>query len=141
MKKGLIYTVMLCAMVLLHACKPGGGSAADAKKPESEHLVVITAANFEQHVEKTDKLVMVDFWAPWCGPCKAIAPAVSAIADDYAGKVTVGKVNVDNDGELAQKYGVQSIPNIKFIKGGKVVDEVVGLVSKEALEEKIKKHL
>lgn len=141
MKTGMVYTAALFVMVLSQACKPGGGSSEEVAKAESEHLVVVTAANFEQQVAQNDKLVMVDFWAPWCGPCKAIAPAVSEIADDYAGKVTVGKVNIDNDGELAQKYKVTSIPNIKIFKGGKVVDDIVGLVSKGELEKKIKEHL
>jgi len=145
MKTGLIYTGVFCVVILFQACKPvevsSSGDTGEEKKAESNNLVVVTAENFDEQVAQNDKLVMVDFWASWCGPCKAIAPAVSAIADDYAGKVTVGKVNVDNDGALAEKYGVQSIPNIKFFKGGKVVDEIVGLVSKEELEKMIKKHL
>ena len=116
MKKGLIYIAVLSGLLLFQACQPSG-----PQKPESKNLVVVTAANFEQEVLKNDQLVMVDFWAPWCAPCRAIAPAVAAIADDYAGKVTVGKVNVDNDGELAKEHKVVNIPNIKFFKGGKVV--------------------
>jgi len=163
MKTGIIYTVAFCVVAFFPACKPGAATSGGKRgagesgvdtgnevKAESTNLVVLTAANFEQQVAQNDKLVMVDFWAPWCVPCTAIAPAVSELADDYAGKVTVGKVNVDNDGVIAEKngveslskkYGVQSIPNIKFFKRGKVVDEVIGLVSKEVLEEKIKKHL
>lgn len=150
MKTGL-YCVALCAVVLFPACQPpgagsSGGTEPDAgeeEKPGSKHLVVLTTENFQQQVMASEQLVMVDFWAPWCPPCLELAPIVSELADDYAGKVKVGKVDVNVEGNkpLSDKYVGEGIPVVKFFKGGKEVDEMVGLVPKEELEKKIKKHL
>ncbi|MBP5427200.1 MAG: thioredoxin [Clostridiales bacterium] len=97
----------------------------------------ITNANFEQEVMKSDKLVVVDFWATWCGPCRAIGPVVDELAQEYNGEVVIGKINVDEEGELSRKYKVMSIPTIMLFKNGEVIDKVVGLRSKEDLIELI----
>ncbi|MBR6524863.1 MAG: thioredoxin [Clostridia bacterium] len=95
--------------------------------------LTITKANFEQEVLNSDKPVLLDFWAPWCMPCRMIAPIVEEIAEDTAGKAVVGKVNVDEEGELAMKFGVASIPTLIVFKGGQEVKRVVGVQSKAAL--------
>ena len=97
----------------------------------------INESNFEAEVLNSAKPVMIDFYADWCGPCKMMSPMVDALAEAYADQFVVGKVNADDNGELAAAYNVMSIPNIKFFKDGKVVDEVVGAQPKEVLEGKI----
>ena len=89
----------------------------------------ITVDNFEEKVLKADKPVMVDFWASWCGPCKMVGPIIDEISEEYAGKVTVGKVNVDEEGSLASEYAVVSIPTIIIFKDGKQVEKLVGVRS------------
>ncbi len=93
--------------------------------------VVITTENFEKEVLKSDLPVLVDFWATWCGPCRMIAPVIEEIAQDYQGKIKVGKVNVDEQGELAVKYGISSIPTLLLFKGGEVVKKTLGYMPKE----------
>jgi thioredoxin 1 len=107
----------------------------------SQFLGVATDENFEGEVLKSDKPVLIDFWAPWCGPCKAIGPIVEEIASEYADKVKVMKMNVDERQESAVAYGVRSSPTLMMFKGGKVSDTLIGLVAKEKLEEFIKKSL
>lgn len=97
-----------------------------------------TDANFEQEVLKSDIPVVVDFWAPWCGPCRMVAPVIDEIAKDYQGKVKVVKLNTDENQLTAFNYGIRSIPTIGIFKDGKVVDAVIGAVPKKYLEEKIK---
>lgn len=99
--------------------------------------VVITKNNFEDEVINSDIPVLVDFWATWCGPCKMIAPIVEEIAKDFEGKIKVCKVNVDQEGELAIKFGIMSIPTIMIFKGGKVEKTLVGYRSKEELLEEM----
>lgn len=101
----------------------------------------LTDANFQSTVLDSDKLSMIDFWAVWCGPCRAVAPVVEQLAHEYKDTVVIGKVDVDNNPEVATQYGIRSIPTILFIKGGKVVDKQVGAVPKNVLEAKIKAHL
>jgi len=103
--------------------------------------VVLNEQNFTQEVLKSELPVMVDFWAVWCGPCKVLGPVVAEIAKDYEGKLKVGKVNVDENNQLAMTYGVMSIPTLKFFKGGKLVGELIGAAPKASLEAEIKKHL
>lgn len=98
----------------------------------------ITDATLEE-VLATDKLVIIDFWAEWCGPCKMVGPIIDQISDEYEGKVVVGKVDVDNNDDATSKYGIRNIPTILYIKNGEVVDKVVGAGSKSAFVEKIEK--
>ena len=100
-----------------------------------------TDQNFEQEVLLNNKLSVVDFWAPWCGPCLALGPTIESLATEYDGKVNIGKVNTDENSELSIKYGITSIPCVLFIKDGKVVDKQVGAVPKAALERKIVSHI
>ncbi|SFG48831.1 thioredoxin [Oribacterium sp. WCC10] len=96
-----------------------------------------TKDNYTKEVLESDVPVMIDFYADWCGPCKMMMPIVEALAEEYDGKIKIGKVNSDEEMELATTFGVRSIPSFFFIKGGKVVDNVVGALPKEALEEKL----
>ena len=100
-----------------------------------------TDANFQSNVLDSDKLSLIDFWAEWCGPCRAIGPVVEELSREYNGKVNVGKVNVDQNPTLSMNYGITSIPAILFIKGGKVVDKQIGAVPKSVLDKKIQAHL
>ncbi len=100
-----------------------------------------TDSNFEEVVLKSDKPVLVDFWAEWCGPCRVIGPLVEEIHNDYEGKAVVGKVNVDENREVAAKYGIRSIPTILYIKNGEVVDKLVGQVPKNQLTDKLDAQL
>ncbi len=102
---------------------------------------VYTDATFESEVINSDKLTVVDFWAPWCGPCLALGPTIEGLAKEYEGKVNVGKVNVDENPQLSVQYGITSIPAVLFIKGGQVVDKQVGMASKGVFEKKIQQHL
>jgi thioredoxin 1 len=99
--------------------------------------LTFTDSNFEAEVLQTNKLNVIDFWAPWCGPCLALGPTIEALATEYEGRVNIGKVNTDENADLSIKYGITSIPCILFIKDGKVVDKQVGAVPKAALERKI----
>ena len=98
-------------------------------------------ATFEQEVLNSDVPVLVDFWAPWCQPCKMIAPAVAALAGEYAGQAKVGKVNIDEQQNIARRYHVMSIPTILVFKGGEPVAQVVGALPKPKIEEALKKAL
>ena len=95
--------------------------------------VVLTTENFENEVIKSDIPVLVDFWATWCGPCRMIAPVIEEIAEEYQGKIKVGKINVDEQGELAVKYGISSIPTLLLFKGGEVVKKTLGYMPKDAV--------
>ena len=100
-----------------------------------------TDANFEEQVLKSPVPVLVDFWAVWCGPCKMIAPHVEALATEYDGRARVGKVNIDDEREITEKYGIMSIPTLLFFKDGKVVDQVVGAVPKSTIASKLESLL
>src|SRR6266403_1116937 len=103
--------------------------------------VIVTEQNFDQEVLKSTLPVMLDFWAVWCGPCKVLSPLVEQIAQEYQGKLKVGKVNVDENNNLAMKYGVMSIPTLKFFKAGKVVGEMIGAAPKPVIEKEVQKHV
>ena len=107
----------------------------------SEKVLTLGDDNFESEVLQSGTPVLVDFWATWCAPCKAIAPVVDTLAEEYEGKVKVGKVNVDDNPGTPGKYGVRGIPTIILFKDGKVVDQVVGAVPKAQLEALLKKAL
>lgn len=107
----------------------------------SNDLVILQDATFEKEVLKSDVPVLVDFWAVWCGPCKAIAPAVEQLATEYKGKVKVAKMDVDAHQNVPQQYGIRSIPTLLVFKGGRVVDTIVGAVPKAKLEESLKKAI
>lgn len=103
--------------------------------------VELTDMNFESEVMKFEKPVLVDFWAAWCGPCKMIAPIVEELAAELDGQLKVGKVDVDVNQQLAQQFGIRSIPTLLLFKDGRIVDQIVGAVPKSALRDKIVKHL
>lgn len=98
-------------------------------------------SNFQQEVVESNQLTVVDFWAEWCGPCRAIGPVIEELAKEYEGKVKIGKVNVDNNPNVSVNYGITSIPAILFIKNGQIVDKQIGAVPKSVLEKKIQAHL
>jgi thioredoxin 1 len=96
-----------------------------------------TDANFKTDVLDSDKLTVIDFWAEWCGPCRAIGPVIEELAKEYEGKVNIGKVNVDHNPQVSMNYGITSIPAILFVKGGQVVDKLVGAQPKSNFVKKI----
>jgi thioredoxin 1 len=100
-----------------------------------------TDANFQTTVMESDKLSVIDFWAEWCGPCRAIGPVIEELATEYAGKVNIGKVNVDVNPNLSMNFGITSIPAILCVKGGQVVDKQIGAVPKSVLDKKIQSHM
>jgi thioredoxin 1 len=99
-----------------------------------------TDVNFQKEALESELPVLVDFYADWCGPCKMVAPIVAELADEYAGVYKIGKLNVDNEPNTAEKYRVMSIPTLMIIKNGEVVDKIVGAVPKTALKEKLEAH-
>ena len=107
----------------------------------AENVQTFTDSNFDEAVLKSGGPVLVDFWAEWCGPCRRLAPTVASLATDYAGKVTVGKLNVDDNPNTAGKFQIRGIPTLLLFKGGQVVESVVGLAQKDDLKKVIDKHL
>ena len=109
--------------------------------PGTTKALPLTDANFDQEVLQSDRPVLVDFWAAWCGPCRAIAPTVEELATEYGGKLKVVKVDVDENPEVSVRYGVQSIPTLLVFKGGDVVERLIGAYPKAVLVSKLQPHL
>ncbi|MGC7873671.1 thioredoxin [Desulfosporosinus sp. FKB] len=105
------------------------------------NVKTFTTANFDAEVLKSEKPVLVDFWAPWCSPCRMVAPVVEELADSYVGKMVIGKVDVDENGPIAGQYGVMSIPTLAIFKGGQLVDKIVGFRGKPDLVKMIEAQL
>jgi len=105
------------------------------------NTVEITDSNFESEVLKSTVPVLIDFWAAWCGPCRALAPAVDAIAEEFKGRVKVGKLDVDANGSTSARFNIRGIPTLLLFKDGQVREQIVGLVDKSKISEAIKKHL
>lgn len=103
----------------------------------SPNIITLTKANFAKEVIESPTPVLVDFWAEWCGPCKMLAPVLDELADEYAGRVKIGKVNVDTEQELAAQFGITAIPTLLFFKAGQVVEQMQGLKSKRVLKESL----
>ena len=103
--------------------------------------ITVSAAEFEQSVIQSDKPVLVDFWAEWCQPCKMLAPTVEELAGEYEDKILVGKLNVDDNPSIATQFGIRGIPTLLFFKGGKVVQQMVGVKSKAEIKKVIEKDL
>lgn len=107
----------------------------------ADNIIDLTDESFEELLKTSDKPVMVDFWAPWCGPCKAISPTVEALAKEYGDQMVFAKVNVDDNPLSPSKFGVQAIPTLIFFKNGDVAEQITGMVAKEKLEETLKSVL
>lgn len=106
-----------------------------------ENVKTFTVDNWESEVLKSENIVLVDFWAPWCGPCRMIAPIVEELASEFAGKVVIGKLNVDEQGEVGTKYGIMSIPSLLLFKNGEVVEKMVGFRAKQDLIKLFENHI
>ncbi len=107
----------------------------------ADNMLVLSEATFDQEAAKSDGPLLVDFWAAWCAPCRLIAPHLEALAAEYKGRVRVAKVNVDENGALAGRYQIRSIPTLLVLKGGQVVDQLIGAVPKESIQQMLDKHL
>jgi len=107
----------------------------------SEKISQLTSATFKDAIAAATTPVLVDFWAPWCGPCKMIAPILEELATELDGKLTIGKVNVDDNGDIAAQYGIRAIPTLLLFKGGQLADQYVGMMDKAALKAKVSAKL
>jgi len=107
----------------------------------STAIMQVTDANFDEEVLKSEQPVLIDFWAVWCGPCRALAPVVDEVAESYSGKVKVAKMNVDENPGTPGRYGIRGIPTLLIFKGGQVKEQIVGYVPKETIQKAIDKHM
>jgi thioredoxin 1 len=130
--------IFASAKILL---KISGGIRTETNLNNRIMALEITDANFEELVLKSDKPVLVDFWAEWCGPCRMVGPVVDEISKEYDGKAIVGKVNVDNNPQISTQFGIRNIPALLYFKNGEVVDKQVGAVPKSVLAGKLDKQL
>ncbi|HID33486.1 MAG TPA: thioredoxin [Anaerolineae bacterium] len=122
--------------------RPGASAATGRTAPRDEHRpLTLTDANFDSVVMASDAPVLVDFWAPWCGPCHMIAPTVEALAREFSGRLRVGKLNVDENPRIAARYGVMSIPTLLVFDKGRVVDQIVGALPAPALRQRVMRHV
>ncbi len=107
----------------------------------SENYLAATELNFKAEILDADKVALVDFWAPWCGPCKVLGPVIEELGADYAGKAVVAKLNVDENPKIAAQYGIRSIPSLLFFKNGEVVDQMVGAIPKNTIATKLDEYI
>ena len=107
----------------------------------SDQILTLTDDNFDEQIKKVHGPVLVDFWAAWCGPCKMIAPSLEQLAGEMVGRATVAKVNVDENGDVANRFGIRSIPTLMIFKEGRVVEQMVGALPKEQIRRMVEKHL
>jgi thioredoxin 1 len=127
--------MLLCARAI------EGGSRARGEAMAGNGILTLTDDNFDEQIKKVSGPVLVDFWAAWCGPCKMIAPSLEQLAGEMAGRATVAKVNVDENGDVANRFGIRSIPTLMIFKEGRVVDQIVGALPKEQIRRMVEKHL
>ena len=132
MKKFLIFAVLLTVLTTPTVL------ASSPETAEKGNVLKVTEANYKE-LTKNNELLVIDFWAPWCGPCRALTPTIEALANEYVGKVAIGKCNVDDNSQLASYFGIVSIPAIFIIKNGKWVDSYIGYCEKDVLKAKIEK--
>lgn len=126
---------MLNFIVIMVANRKKRLKIKDLKEKTMGKYIELKEGNFDNEI--SSGVSLVDFWAPWCGPCKMLAPVIDKLAEEYDGKAKICKVNTDEEGNLAAKFGVRSIPTIFFIKDGEVIDQIIGAVSESALKEKL----
>lgn len=107
----------------------------------SEKILILNEDNFDDEIQQRSEPILVDFWANWCAPCKIVAPTLEALAEELAGRVHVAKVDVDDNGDLANRFGIMSIPTLVMFKNGKVVDQLIGAAPKPQIQKLIDKHL
>jgi len=131
--KYFIIALLMITLVAGSSCKQGGSS------DDNKNIVTLTTENFDQEISKG--VVLVDFWATWCMPCKAMAPVINEIASQTQGKIKVGKVDVDANGEIANRYGIQAIPTFIIFNEGKQVENLIGMQSKESLVQALEKYI
>ena len=120
---------------------PGLISDLEVGRMAGENTKVFTDQNFEEEVLKSDRPVLVDFWAEWCGPCRMVAPAVEAIAQEYDGRAKIGKLNVDENQSVMGRYNIRSIPTLLIFKNGQIQEQIVGATSKDRIAKLLQKHL
>ena len=136
-----VVSVFALTLGLLVAAVVGSGCGKSSDRPEANatNVVILSEANFQNEVIAAPQPVLVDFWAPWCGPCRTIGPIVNELAKDFDGRAKVAKVNVDDAPALAQRFGIQGIPTILIFRDGRVVDQVTGVVPRRELTAKLDK--